>query len=398
MPVSVAIIGLVVVCVVVSVAPQIALWYVSATGSTFAVTEELMRQVTNTSLELFLGVLVDAENVLGRLVEQAGHERDICSPTANRVARDFWRWSYTDGTIASRRAWFIGAADAWLGTSGVYVQTSPFFPRQAAGVWWADQGNLTLAFSWVEQRPGSAAQSLGPAVMTIEGFNSSQRPWYAVAAQNPGRVAWDPFGIALPDKCLAMSAVSTYASPEHPELPLCGVVVVGLYITQIEAQLRQHKVGKTGNIWFVDMDGLLVASTRNASVLDTDPATGAVSRVAMARSSDGATAAAGRRCAELVSRGSLDVSERVEVAGSPGYMLVTRTLLRPGVAFPAMHAVVFIPEADYFAGIRASTYRTLGITVGLLAAAVLASGALSVALTVPLRRIARQMSRASQLA
>eukprot|EP00727_Mastigamoeba_balamuthi_P012405 m51a1_g7788 hypothetical protein (530) ;mRNA; f:1107-3216 len=52
-----------------------------------------MRLVTNTSLELFLGVLVNAENVLGCLEKQAQHLPDICSPTANRVAQDFWSMS-----------------------------------------------------------------------------------------------------------------------------------------------------------------------------------------------------------------------------------------------------------------------------------------------------------------
>eukprot|EP00727_Mastigamoeba_balamuthi_P012404 m51a1_g7787 hypothetical protein (72) ;mRNA; r:641-1003 len=45
--------------------------------------------------------------------------------------------------------------------------------------------------------------------------------------------------------CLAISVMSTDASPEHSEMPFCIVIVVGLFITQIEAS-DSNRVGGAG--------------------------------------------------------------------------------------------------------------------------------------------------------
>eukprot|EP00727_Mastigamoeba_balamuthi_P014272 m51a1_g9468 putative adenylate guanylate cyclase (787) ;mRNA; f:570000-572417 len=393
-----AILILVSVCVVVSVAPQLGLWYATATSSTHMAAESLLQSITNSSIAVFSSMAADAENVVSEISDALSQIPTSCVPHAGGALR-VWPQALDISRTGGRSSWYIGIGDKWdfhVGTYGVAPQPSYARPEPVLYLQDPSRWNGWLVSFYLRPNASSGtwyvADNTGQNSST---YSNAARPWFQKALQYPGLVRWGDIFMIVPEGYLVMSA-STSWSPlgVSPAETTCGAISAMMSLDAIGRYLHEHRAGAS-DVWLVstDADASIIASSTDALA-----GTPSGDRIPIERSEHKLTRLVGEAARKLRSSGRTGSLETVKLGGRSYNVLVRdRVDVRPGTGFPLISVIVAVPESVYLGKISKNIGTTIGIAVGMLVLSAIISALVGVLISSPLRRVVRQMERAAAL-
>ena len=249
----------------------------------------------------------------------------------------------------------------------------------------------TLNLELVTEATGRAMHTyvLGPARERLSrkerpNFVVQKRPWYA-AAVKAGKPTWTgiyPY-FSLPPR-LGVSAVRPIRDDAGQ---IVGVLAADLVLENLSIFLRTVKVGRTGGVFIIERDGMLVASSSRES----SPVTHVEGRFERIRALDFAQplvrAAASYLLEELGDLASIRQDKQLRLRHEGEDILVQVAPVGTELGIDWL-VVVVVPESDYLAEVEAGTRTTILLFVVLLVLAV-------ITITVTARRITESILKVS---
>lgn len=236
-----------------------------------------------------------------------------------------------------------------------------------------------------------ASGERGEMLRSDDGFDSRQRPWYQEAV-TAGEAVWTSVYPLFIDHSLAL-ATSRPVRDRQGEL--LGVVAVDLRLAGIQRFLSALQVGQTGQIFILERDGLLIASSTDEDLL-VDPL----------RDDNWQRRLAGQSQAPLIRQttesllqhfGNLDAIQQneqltLELMDERHYVEVVP--LRDGRGIDWL-IVIAVPRSDFTGPLEVSRQRTLWLIGIAFLLAILLGWLTARWLTQPIRRlglVARQLA------
>eukprot|EP00727_Mastigamoeba_balamuthi_P009550 m51a1_g5217 hypothetical protein (771) ;mRNA; f:260068-262507 len=357
--------------VVVSVVPQWVVWYVQSIASTREVSRDLIREVANKVLVALEMSISQAEQVVVELALIAAASAASCSDDHNvsgSAVIGRWRDAFSKVSVDGRTGWAIISADRFGSTLCIFG-TPPEMQWKVL-----PDESLYINQVVVDQVNG-----------TIE-----------LAMANPGRLTWGRFFVGVPAGRQLIAASMTHGSIREPN-KTCGIRGVLMSVTAWQRFLRRQKVGKTGNVWLIEADTMLLfATTRNASLFVGSTA----ERVQASSSTDPMTHDVGEYVKRATSGGRqlTDSFDVATIGGRRCQVLTSLVRIHPETGFAPMYHVIAIPTEDYWGAINRGVVVTVVITAALFALS-LAVGIIAALVFVsrPLQRASKTIARLSCL-
>lgn len=142
---------------------------------------------------------------------------------------------------------------------------------QATGEWDESQPQATYT-SEIYSLEGEASERAEEKAV----YYAPLRPWYQVAAENPGKDAWTDLYPFFESKQLGLDSSITF----EPEGELVGVIAVSFSVQHISEYLQQQylnqiELAETGAVFLFNSQGQLIASTGSESLVrEADTAEG----------------------------------------------------------------------------------------------------------------------------
>ncbi len=211
---------------------------------------------------------------------------------------------------------------------------------------------------------------LGRFLGAFDNRDVRDRPWYrqAAATRQPG---WsEPFQIASLD----LLAINAYRPILEAENRLLGVLAVIVSLNQLSDFLRELTVGKTGEVFILELEGLLVANSTAAPsyFVRREPVSGERSFVRQS---------AAEIEAPLIQAAYRSLRARfpdLAAVDAPQWWLFSEQGRRQFVRVSPYRGdhglqwliVTVIPEADFTGPLTAKLWRTLGLSLGALLVAI----------------------------
>ncbi|AFY36513.1 Cache sensor hybrid histidine kinase [[Leptolyngbya] sp. PCC 7376] len=187
---------------------------------------------------------------------------------------------------------------------------------------------------------------------SVPGYEMLGRPWYTTAIAEKQPVWGDPYLWYAPYPNLALPAVTAVYTPE-----LQGVFAVDFSLSDISDFLRQIRVGKTGQTFILEKNGLLIANSGEAAAFrETDEN---VERI-LGTESDNPLI---RSTSEYLNANFTDLNqissvEQLDFQQDNRKQLVRVSPYRDEFGLDWL-IVVVIPEADFMTQIYANAYQTV---------------------------------------
>jgi len=281
--------------------------------------------------------------------------------------------------IGSLERHFVKQIQLFDGASYIYFASEK--KRFSSGAERAADGTLNVGY-WDGKSPQSAFYTYATdeqgdrtkILSVIENSDLQSRPWYR-AALKAGKAAWgDIYVWIAPYPNVALPAVKpVYEAPGKPNRATparkIGVFVVDLSLLDISDFLASLKVGRTGQTFIMEPNGLLVASSTSQPPFIMD--NGEPQRL-QAIEADNALikSTAAHLQAEFDDFTQIDESKQLEFEFKGDRQLVQVTPYRDqwGLEWTI---VVVVPEADFMARINANTRTTIGLCAAALGVATL---------------------------
>eukprot|EP00727_Mastigamoeba_balamuthi_P008510 m51a1_g4281 hypothetical protein (794) ;mRNA; f:348285-350752 len=377
--------------VIVSVVPQWVVWYVQANASTRDVSRDLIGEIANKVMVALEMTISQAEQIASELVLIAQASPGACSDDSNvsgALVQSRWRDYFNKVSLAERSGWAIVAADRFGSTVCIFGHPPEFQ--------WKARPGMPLYVNEVVTNTDNGTIDLGALKSTTASFNVFTRPWYSVAVSNPGKLMWGRFYIGIPAGRQLIAVSKSHGSLREPNRT-CGMRGVLMSVTGWQQFLRQQQIGKTGHVWLIESDTMLLFSTtRNASLFIGNTA----QRVFAANSTDSMTRDVGRYIQRATAGGGSvpgDVSI-VRIGGKDCQVLVSLVRIHPETGFAPMYYVVAIPVDDYWGAIARGIVVTVSITVVLFVFSLVVAIVAGIAfVSRPLVRTSKTISRLSCL-
>jgi methyl-accepting chemotaxis protein len=268
-------------------------------------------------------------------------ELDLQNP--QQLERHFWQQSQLFPAISyiylgTETEMFVGAEPAAEGLPnvGFWTGTDP-------------EGNFE---TYATDDQGYRTEKIS----VVPGYEMLGRPWY-LAAKEAGRPVWGGIYVwVAPSPNIALPAVQPIVNQAGE---LRGVFAADISLLTIGDFLRNLEVGETGQVFIMERDGLLVASS------SADPpfteANGELTRLSAAQSESpliqGAVEYLGQ---EFGSLSQIEQPQQLKftLEGKPQRLQVTPYQDDFGLDWLI---VVAIPEADFMGQINANTWNTIGL-------------------------------------
>ena len=212
--------------------------------------------------------------------------------------------------------------------------------------------------SYATDKKGKRIQKLN----TIPNYDARRRPWYQAAVKKGG-ATWSeiyPF-IGEANTGLTIAAVKPYYQQSGK---LAGVTAVDLYLTDIKKFLQKIQLSRTGKIFILEPNGLLVASSSQQPI--STQVNGKIKRITASASNN---ALMRTTVAYLTEKfGSLEqikTKKQVEFRqeGQRQFVRVTPWSDEYGLNWLI---VTVVPEADFMEQINANTQRTILLSIAAL--------------------------------
>eukprot|EP00727_Mastigamoeba_balamuthi_P012229 m51a1_g7629 hypothetical protein (1224) ;mRNA; r:315272-319783 len=369
--------------VVVSVVPQWVVWYVQANASTRAVSRDLVGEIANKVMVALEMTISQAEQITSEIALIAQSSPGACSDDYNvsgAVVQGRWRDYFNKVSVPERSGWAIIAADRFGSTVCTFGNPPMLQSKAIPGV--------PMYVNDVVVNTANGTIDLGKLQSTTPSFTVFTRPWFSAAVASPGRMVWGRFYIGIPSGMQIIAVSKTHGSLREPNRT-CGVRGVIMSVTGWQQFMRAQQVGKTGHVWLIEADTMLLFSTtRNTSLFVGSTA----QRVFARNSTDAMTRDVGRYVEGLTSGGrtlSQDFGTAT-IGGRPCQVLVSLEEIHPETGFAPMYYVVAIPVDDYWGAINRGVVVTITITV------VLFVSSLAVAIVAGLVFVSRPLIRTSK--
>ncbi|NES88308.1 MAG: response regulator [Okeania sp. SIO2B9] len=220
-------------------------------------------------------------------------------------------------------------------------------------------------------------------LIKVTPFNIDQRPWYQDAVK-AGKPVWSGIFPRLTQSVLAMSAVHPVYSKQGD---LKGVLYILMHLSEIGDFLQSLKIGKTGQSFIIESNGLLVAtSTGEIPFLQTDTS---IERIKATDSSNSITRATSQY---LLGKFSdfLEITSsqqiRFEIENKNYFLQVLP--FRDDKGLNWLVAIV-VPEADFMEQIYANNRQTVLLCFLAIGLATIACSLTADWITAPLRIISQ---------
>ena len=198
-------------------------------------------------------------------------------------------------------------------------------------------------------------------------YDPRTRPWYT-APKEAGRPAWSaPFlWVGGADEEQATLGIA-YGWPWYDDTgALVGIMDADLSLQDISRYLAGLEIGRTGRAYLVDSDGLILASSTNAALVDEQGAR----RHAAASDADWIRQSAEALSAAFGDVGAVDSEHEdvIDVGGADEWLRASPFTHETGLDWVI---VTLVPESDFMAEISAGRRRsamfTAGVTIAVLA-------------------------------
>jgi signal transduction histidine kinase len=195
-------------------------------------------------------------------------------------------------------------------------------------------------------------------------YDARTRPWFQTAVKVNSAVWSDIYAsIGLPQ--LIVSAVL----PVYDEAGnLLGVTGVDFSLDDISQFLESIEIGKTGQAFVMDSDGLLVATSTGEKPYQVKP-DNTLTRIAAVDSQNPLTQQTAEFLAQTVNINTLPDHAQLDfkVDGKTQFVQVSKFADQRGIDW---RIVVVVPEADFMEQIAANTRTTILLCLGALAVAI----------------------------
>ncbi len=194
----------------------------------------------------------------------------------------------------------------------------------------------------------------GPQLAFVDAYDARSRPWFK-AARDAGGPTWSPiYQFSSRDSArLGITAVQPYNELEGG---FAGVVGTDIVLAQLGTFLDSPRLGRHGQIYVVERDGMLVASSVMDPPFEVD-AEKKAHRVAAVQAPDLTTRETAK---ELAQDGWPDGEFVTEVDGER--VFVQTSTFRDGRGINWV-VVVVLPASEFMAEIQANAVRTLLLCV-----------------------------------
>ncbi|MGF1492866.1 MAG: histidine kinase dimerization/phospho-acceptor domain-containing protein [Microcoleaceae cyanobacterium] len=180
------------------------------------------------------------------------------------------------------RQYFLGSSQAHPRTLGVGLGTADGevigidrWPAGFEGSTSADPHVLFRAKDGTLRIWGVDEQANPVKLIETKPFDPRDRPWYQVAAQTSSPVWSEIYNTATSDELVIAASQGVYDSQNE----LLGVASVSIKLDEIGAIIQQLEVGKAGEIFIIERNGLLVASSNPEDKLMTKTPDGEPERI-----------------------------------------------------------------------------------------------------------------------
>ncbi|MGK7923393.1 MAG: cache domain-containing protein, partial [Trichodesmium sp.] len=227
-------------------------------------------------------------------------------------------------------------------------------------------------------------------LIKVTGFNIYQRPWYQDAVK-AGKPVWSGIFPRLTQSVLAISAVHPIYSEQGD---FQGVFYILTHLSEIGDFLQSLKIGKTGQSFIIESNGLLVAtSTGETPFLQTETS---VERIKVTNSSNSITRATSQYLLEKF-RDFKEITTsqeiRFEIENKNYFLQVLPFRDDKGLNWLV---VVVVPEADFMEQIYANNRQMILLCFLAFGLAMIACFFTAHLITAPLRSISQASDELAQ--
>ncbi len=184
-------------------------------------------------------------------------------------------------------------------------------------------------------------------------YDPRERPWYQ-AAVKAGQSSWSQVYPDFTTRNLAITAVHPIFDTEQQ---LQGVLGSSLIFAWMGDFLSQLEIGKTGQTFIIDRNGLLISNSTQAPVVRSNNA-GKLVRVPAIESEDRAIRVAAAYLGKKIDLQQLDNAAQLDFALDEERQFLQITPLQGNVELDWL-IVVMVPESDFMERINAITRTTL---------------------------------------
>ncbi len=244
---------------------------------------------------------------------------------------------------------------------------------------------------WSSQSPRGAFETYTTNVQgdretlhsVVENYQLTTRPWYQ-AAQKAGRPVWgEPYVWAAPYATVALPAVYPIYDTKNQ---LQAVFAVDMALVSIRDFLDSLKIGKTGEVFIMERNGLLISSS-TAEVPFRSAPNGEQTRLRADRSDNGLI----RETADFLDYkfkglGAIDQPTQLSFKRDGQRLLLQVTPYRDPFGLDWL-IVVTMPESDFMGQIQANTRITVWLCLGSLGLAIAAGLATARWVSHPIRQL-----------
>lgn len=338
-PLRVVIIAVFVLQVVAAVGVTGYLSYTNGEKAVHGVVTQLLDEVTNRiqqHLDSYLFIPQSLNQINVRMVQQGLLKTD----DADQMIHYFWQQGQLFKGYGS-----IGFAN----TDG-----EVFGVNEPENYIVISQKSLTGG-SIIRYAPDANGNRTDQVLREVPNFDARTKGWYQ-AAVSAGGPTWAGITVSTTGIRLDVSAVTPVY---HTDGSLQGVFYVDVSLAQINKYLGSLQIGQTGDVFIMDRNGMMVASSTDEIPFTVDPVTNQVQRLDALKSGQPLIASA----AAYLKQANQDLSTisgtqqlNFTMQGAPHYLQVTPYHDAHGLDWLMP---VVIPESDFMEQINAGNRTTL---------------------------------------
>ncbi|NOX60929.1 MAG: HAMP domain-containing protein [Chloroflexi bacterium] len=351
--------------------------YISYQNTQFAV-QQLARELQNeltALIEEHLDQFLAEPQQIVQINASAIRAGDLDPTDQQGLMRRFWRQARTFEDVTSV---YFGNTQGGVADAGREGPTGDYY------IIFTEDFRRGAFYKYAVDDQGQPTELL----LTLPDFDARTRPWYKKAIQEEGPV-WSDIYLLFTGQDMALTASRAVYDTDHR---LLGVVAVDVFLSQIEAFLHSLQIGRSGQAFIMDRNGLLVASSTRAPIFAIPPSEQTPTRLHADESEDPLI----REAARTLRRQYGDYAAIAPIETASFVFEDQRFFLN---TFPFQDeygidwlVVVLIPESDFMAPLQAGNRLSLALS----ALAVLLAVTLSVVLPRKLIEPIQRLSQASE--
>jgi PAS domain S-box-containing protein len=264
---------------------------------------------------------------------------------------------------------------SYVSPQGAYAAAGKFLDKQGVTIDWKSGNPREKGYTFATDAEGTPTK----AIATYNNYDPLTEDWYRQAKQEKQLTWTRPYQWDATPQYISISATNPIYNSKKQ---LVGVVAVDLLLSNMSDFLRQLKISQSGQIFIIDREGLMVASSSQEQPFVLQQ--GKAQRFSIFQSKEPLVAASARYWQQKL--GSLPAVSKPENAqfiwqGNQVFTHISPWRDRFGIDWLV---VVVVPESDFTAQLAANRRTTILLTLVALLLAILSTLILSRWLTKPI--------------